>query len=79
MRMEAQSAKIENGHVYLPEDALWLGPYLQELMAFPSSKYDDQVDSTSQYLKWTENARYRSSGGFKSLPRLFVYDEGDDW
>jgi hypothetical protein len=27
-------------------------PYLHELSTFPKSKYDDQVDSTSQALEW---------------------------
>jgi len=46
---------------------------LQELMAFPSSKYDDQVDSTSQYLKWVEErrTRYRSTG---ARPVIYTYD-----
>lgn len=52
MRMLAQTAAIENGHVLFPKDAPWLGDYLHELLAFPMAKYDDQVDSTSQALKW---------------------------
>lgn len=64
VRMEAQSATIENGHVFLPSDSQWLDTYLRELMAFPTSKYDDQVDSTSQYLKWAEHhsPQYSQSG-----------------
>ena len=52
MRMNAQTATIENGFVYLPCEASWLDDYRYELMIFPNGKYDDQVDSTSQALAW---------------------------
>ena len=52
MRMNAQTAAIENGFVHLPERAPWLADYLHELTSFPFAKYDDQVDSTSQALEW---------------------------
>jgi len=53
-RMDAQSARFEAGQVYLPEPAPWLADYLHELLAFPIGHYDDQVDSTSQFLNWAE-------------------------
>ncbi len=31
---------------------LWLEEYVQEITGFPGSKYDDQVDSTSQALHY---------------------------
>lgn len=51
-RMEAESARIEAGHVLLPRDAPWLGEFLAELLAFPNGRHDDQVDSVSQFLNW---------------------------
>jgi predicted phage terminase large subunit-like protein len=54
MRLHAQTGAIENGFVYLPREAHWLAEYLHELTTFPNSKYDDQVDSTSQALAWTK-------------------------
>ena len=33
-------------------EAHWLAEYLHELSTFPKSKFDDQVDSTSQALEW---------------------------
>jgi len=73
VRMETQSAMIENGHVYLPQDADWKDIFLHELMAFPSSKYDDQVDSLSQYLKWSEDGfARRSLSGVGAM--LYTYD-----
>jgi predicted phage terminase large subunit-like protein len=54
MRLHAQTATIENGFVYLPREAHWLADYLHELTIYPASRYDDQVDSTSQALAWTK-------------------------
>uniref|UniRef100_UPI001300B3B1 phage terminase large subunit n=1 Tax=Oceanibium sediminis TaxID=2026339 RepID=UPI001300B3B1 len=50
-RMTMQSAKIEAGHVRLPEKASWLEGFLREVAAFPNGKHDDQVDSMSQMLR----------------------------
>ena len=49
-RMAAASAKIESGQVFLLEGAPWLADLEAELLAFPGSRYDDQVDSVSQAL-----------------------------
>lgn len=54
VRMEAQSARFEAGQVRLPRDAPWLGELLHEILAFPNSRYDDQIDSVSQFLNWAE-------------------------
>ena len=51
-RMYTQTAVIANGHVMIPHEAPWLADYLQEMIAFPKGRYSDQVDSTSQALKW---------------------------
>ena len=52
MRLHAQTATIEDGFVYLPEEANWRDAYVQELTTLPNSKHDDQVDSTAQALAW---------------------------
>jgi len=52
MRMNVQTAIIENGFFYLPKHAHWLAEYIHELMTFPKSKYKDQVDATSQVLDY---------------------------
>jgi predicted phage terminase large subunit-like protein len=52
MRMYACCNVIENGCVYLPEEAEWLTEYKSELTVFPNGKHDDQVDSTSQAIDW---------------------------
>ncbi len=50
MRLVAQTDLFENGKVFLPSQAPWLAEYEKELLSFPGSKFDDQVDSTSQAL-----------------------------
>lgn len=43
---------LENGLVMLPQTAPWLADYVKELTGFPGTKYDDQVDSTTQFLDY---------------------------
>jgi len=50
-RMSTQTPKLEKGHVLLPKSAPWLSSFLAEVAAFPQGKYDDQVDSMSQFLR----------------------------
>ena len=52
MRLHAQTAPIENGRVFLPRTAPWLPDYIHELTSFPGPRYDDQVDSTTQFLDY---------------------------
>jgi predicted phage terminase large subunit-like protein len=52
MRLHAQTAMFENGFVLLPIEAAWLNEYIKELTSFPGTKYDDQVDSTTQLLHY---------------------------
>lgn len=47
MRLYAQTALFENGQIFLPQQATWLEEYRNDLISFPGSKYDDQVDSTT--------------------------------
>lgn len=52
MRAMSQTPHMEGGRVYLPAAAQWLADFENELMKFPNSKNDDQVDSLTQALKW---------------------------
>ncbi|MDB5507160.1 MAG: phage uncharacterized protein [Devosia sp.] len=51
-RLIAHAPKFEAGQVWIPSEASWLGNYVGELLAFPSGRNDDQVDSTSQALAY---------------------------
>ncbi len=53
MRLHAQTAKIEGGFVLFPKEAPWLDTYIHELVTFPNTKNDDQVDSTVFALAWS--------------------------
>jgi predicted phage terminase large subunit-like protein len=52
MRLHPQTIHFENGHVFLPRTASWLNDYVAEMTGFPGTKYDDQVDSTTQFLEY---------------------------
>ena len=58
MRLHAQTATIENGFVWLPEEAPWLADYLAGFAAFPRGRHDDQVDSTAQALAWANRRQF---------------------
>jgi len=52
MRLHAQTSIFEQGQVFLPAEAPWLDDYVKEITGFPGTKFDDQVDSTSQALAY---------------------------
>ena len=56
-RMSTASPAIEAGRVYLPEQAPWLYDYEAEMTSFPNAAHDDQVDMTSQFLRWAAKRR----------------------
>ena len=61
-RLSIVSPAFEAGQVHLPREAAWLPEFFRELLGFPQTRHDDQVDSVSQYLGW---ARERSTTYFK--------------
>lgn len=52
VRLHMQTTFFENGNIYLPRQASWLNDYVAEITGFPGTKYDDQVDSTTQALAY---------------------------
>lgn len=48
-RVNAVSAYIESGNVFLPR-ASWIQDFVEEAASFPNGKHDDQVDAMSQAL-----------------------------
>jgi len=67
-RLAAQSPKIEAGHVYLPTEASWLADFHDEVLAFPNTRHDDQVDTLAQFLFWASSRRYNPPPVMVSLP-----------
>lgn len=51
-RVNAISAAIESGHVYLPDPAQapWVNDFIDQFTAFPNGAHDDMVDACSQAL-----------------------------
>ena len=70
LRMNSCTSTIENGSVCLPDNTEWITPYLHELLMFPNSKYDDQVDSTSQAIDWWRRRYFEESTVTISTVRL---------
>ncbi len=58
-RFDEVSPIIAAGDVYLPARAKWLDAYLKEFGQFPDCAHDDQVDATTQYLKYNKSTRSR--------------------
>lgn len=61
-RMLAETPAIEAGHVHLQADAGWHGDLKTELVQFPNGRFDDQVDSISQFLSWARGYRVPDFG-----------------
>ncbi|MFT3731773.1 MAG: phage terminase large subunit [Hyphomicrobium sp.] len=61
-RAAAQSAIIEAGAVLLPRRAPWLDTFHNEILVFPNGRNDDQVDSMSQMLNWSETRSKKRVG-----------------
>jgi predicted phage terminase large subunit-like protein len=53
-RLEAASTMIEAGELLLPRDAPWLATFKSELLGFPSTRHDDQIDALSQVMNWID-------------------------
>ena len=68
LRLHTATNLIENGAVFLPENAPWLYDYIHELLTFPNGKHDDQADSTSQALDWYKT--YSSESGIFAYYRI---------
>jgi predicted phage terminase large subunit-like protein len=71
-RAHSVAPMLEAGNVYLPHPASapWVEEFLEEAIAFPQGRHDDQVDAMTQALN-----RLRQSGGrFKVLESEIVID-----
>ena len=75
-RVAGITGELKEAQFLLPEEALWLAAFRNELRAFPDGKHDDQVDALSQFVIW-QMQQWRSllevrdaSGRVLSLCRL---------
>ena len=76
-RLVAQTAKIEAGHVLLSKEAPWLSDFLNEVLAFPNGRHDDQVDSISQFLNWVQE--YLRYSQVQFTPAIGASIPGPSW
>jgi predicted phage terminase large subunit-like protein len=51
-RLRSHITAILDGQIALPERAAWRQDYVAEFVAFPRSKFSDQVDATTQFLEF---------------------------
>ena len=51
-RLSRHQGRFEAGRFLLPIEAPWLADFENELLAFPSGRYDDQVDALLLFLDW---------------------------
>ena len=58
-RVNSVAPLFEAGNILLPDpdyfDAPWISDYIEELVAFPKGKHDDQCDATAQFLIRAKN------------------------
>lgn len=79
-RAHAVSAMIEAGYVYLPHPAIasWVDDFLEEVIAFPNGRHDDQVDAMTQALNGL-----RESGGMYQIAESDItvdsFDLPEEW
>src|SRR5690606_15000639 len=82
VRLIEVSPLIESGQLYLPENAPWLLDYESELFGFPLATNDDQVDMTSQFLKWAHRHGgeiiHESTGTTRAALQHDNYSAGDE-
>jgi predicted phage terminase large subunit-like protein len=58
-RVNAISAAIESGHVFLPQGAPWVAEFIDQFAVFPAGAHDDMVDAASQALvRLTQSSGY---------------------
>lgn len=70
-RAHSISPTVEAGKCYVPDEAPWLAPWLEEHAHFPNGEYDDQVDTTTGALAWL----IKSPAGARAGARI-PYDPG---
>jgi predicted phage terminase large subunit-like protein len=67
-RAHAVTPLFESGRIFFPVNERWMADYLHELELFPSSKFNDQVDSTTQALTYLRSRTY--GGGILGVVKM---------
>lgn len=82
-RVDGVTGMIEAGQLLLPPNAPWLSEFKAELLAFPSGRFDDQVDAIAHLLEWVRE-RHSLPVSMTVGPELmevggYVDDDDDDF
>ena len=70
-RLSQHEGRFEAGRILLPVEAPWLADFESELLAFPSGRYDDQVDALLLCLDWFSKNEYRLPPSSWPIPFVF--------
>lgn len=73
-RARAAAPKVEAGKIWILRDAGWARLFLDELCNFPRSEFNDQVDSTSQFINWIQESFYGLGDYYKAERERFRLD-----
>ena len=71
-RMCTATPLLEGGILHLPKNAPWLDIFLEEYLAFPNGKHDDQMDALSLFLNWHREKQrtfFEADWGWGDAPR----------
>jgi predicted phage terminase large subunit-like protein len=79
MRLHVLTPLFENGRVLLPRRAPWLNDYVAELTGFPGTKFNDQVDSTTQALQFLKEGSDKAEAWARFGRSLSAYQVQDYW
>jgi hypothetical protein len=52
VRLREHIETIRSRGIHLPDDAPWSQEYMDEFVEFPSGRFTDQVDATTQFLDY---------------------------
>ena len=77
-RVEAAGTMIEAGDLLLPQDAPWLATFKAEMLGFPSTRHDDQIDALSQLMKWVDERQWETAETAGPI-LLEMNDDGTYW
>jgi predicted phage terminase large subunit-like protein len=78
-RLCRHQGRFEAGRILLPVESPWLADFEAELLAFPSGRYDDQVDALLLFLDWYAQNESYIHPVIVCLPEFIRPDPWPDW
>jgi len=67
---------LKSNGVLLPTSASWVPAFLQEILRFPNGRFDDQVDSMTQFLLWMDDPKGLKPESSLGNPNIITYKGG---